>query len=65
MPEDIIAKITRIKADIETAQRSKAQAEGRLSALMEQLEKDHGCKTLDAAKKLLTKLETKEQELDQ
>ena len=48
-----VEDLVRIKEQIADADRTKAQAEGRLTGLLEQLKKDFGCTTLKAAEKKL------------
>lgn len=54
---DIAKELLDLKSKIEKAKAKKNKAEGELTGLMKQLEKDFGCKTLDSAKKKLDKME--------
>lgn len=48
--------LMRMKEKMEKAKTEKAQVEGRLQAVMERMEKDFGCKTVEEAEKRLSQL---------
>lgn len=52
-----------LKRQIETDKEKKARLEGRLTSLMERLQKEFGCKTIQEAEKKLTKLGVQIEEL--
>lgn len=53
---NITEELMQMKAKIETAKTEKAQIEGRLLSVMDRLDKEYGCKTLEAARKRQTQL---------
>jgi hypothetical protein len=55
----------RIQNKITSLRKEADQATGRLQQLMERLEKEHGCKTVKQAEKLLAKLEKEEAAAEQ
>ena len=49
-------KLLEIKKEIESAKEELLKSKGRKQVLMDSLEKDFGCKTIDQAKKVYDKL---------
>lgn len=49
-----------LKREADSLQRQAERSQGKLDQLLETLQKEYGCKTLEEAKKLLTKLEKEE-----
>jgi len=57
-----LEKLTRLKKKAEAAQREADKAQGALDQILYQLLDEFECKSLKAAKKLLTEIQGKEQE---
>lgn len=54
---EITNKLTNLKERIDEAKRLGSEAKGKLDTLMQRLKDEHGVKSLDAAEKLLAKLQ--------
>lgn len=54
---EITDKLLKLKSKIEDAKERRAEAKGKRDTLMARLKEDHGCNTLEAAEKMLAKLE--------
>jgi predicted nucleic acid-binding Zn-ribbon protein len=58
-------ELLKIKQDIETAKTEVSQLKGKLQHLMEQLEKDWKCKTIEDAQKKLSTIDREITQLDE
>lgn len=59
-----IKDLLRLQKQIEEGKTEKAQLEGERNAIMKQLEKDWGCKTVQQAEKKIKEMEKEIEQLD-
>ena len=58
-------ELIELRRRVDEAKQQRAQAEGRLAGLMQQLESEFGCKTLAAAEALLKQLDAEQAQIEQ
>ncbi len=62
---ELIQELQQMKNQVDQAKVDKAQAEGRLEGVMDRLEKEFGCTTVEQAKELRDKLTAEVNTLDE